>query len=1025
MKKIILILFLSIFAFTSDSIALDGVDSLISPGDLATPHAKYEGITQCTKCHRVGGGIPDSTCLDCHDKLAKKIKEKKGPHAKYTDQCVKCHSDHKGRKYKMIIIEENKFDHNRTDYPLKDKHQEVKCNKCHKTEGIYTGLKQDCLSCHKDEHKAQLSNECSKCHNIKGWKDLGRFDHNIASTYALKGKHIDVKCAKCHVNKLYKPIKSKNCTDCHKDEHNKQFVGKTCEACHTVADWKKTSFDHNSPSYSYKLEGKHLKTPCDKCHKQGKYKPIEHKKCLDCHKDEHKNQFVGKTCESCHTVADWKKTSFDHNDPQYNGYKLEGKHLKTPCDKCHAQGKYKPIEHKKCLDCHKDEHKNQFVGKTCESCHTVTDWKKTAFDHNSPQYNGYKLEGKHLKTPCDKCHTQGKYKPIDHKKCLDCHKDEHNKQFAGKTCESCHTVTDWKKTSFDHNSPPYNGYKLEGKHLKTPCDKCHIKGKYKPIEHKKCLDCHKDEHKNQFAGKTCESCHTVADWKKTSFEHNSPSYSGYKLEGKHIKTPCDKCHTEGKYKPLTTVCQNCHQNDDVHKKELGEVCKNCHVAAGWKPSTLNHNQQTKFPLIGAHKSTDCSKCHKTKSYKTNNQKCVDCHNDVHKGKFKGECTSCHTQSDWNPRNFDHKQKTGYELTGVHNSLICQNCHTSKDNYKLASRYCNQCHTDMHQNQFGSIECSKCHTGNSWIATQFRHSSTRYPLQGAHRVAECSACHKNRVYRNTTQTCYNCHQSGYSSAPLHVQNNYGRDCLQCHDRNYASWTFRHQALNSNCSSCHLSLRPASHVSNPSNYPTTCELCHRYPTWNSINHTSMTTGCSSCHLSSRPASHVSNPSTYSTSCELCHRYPTWTFNHSSVSGSCSSCHLSSRPSSHVSNPSTYSTTCELCHNYPTWTFNHSSVSTSCSSCHSSTAPSAHNTYSSRFGSSCQSCHHYPSWLPASFVHSFSSFPTNHKGASTCSDCHASQNYGNKGGCIECHNSRGAEVHKTNSNSGCLNCHPTGHE
>jgi uncharacterized paraquat-inducible protein A len=141
--------------------------------------------------------------------------------------------------------------------------------------------------------------------------------------------------------------------------------------------------------------------------------------------------------------------------------------------------------------------------------------------------------------------------------------------------------------------------------------------------------------------------------------------------------------------------------------------------------------------------------------------------------------------------------------------------------------------------------------------------------------------------------------------------------------------------------------------------------------------------------------------------------------------SSCHLNystpAKPASHTTNNWT---TCETCHKSTTaWTFSHSGITSNCSLCHAGNYPAAHNTYKTRFSTICENCHTYPLWTSATFNHSFTSFPTRHKGFSACSDCHSSKNYGNKGGCIECHTREGAKVHNTNQNSGCLSCHPRG--
>ena len=912
----------------SNAHAQEGIGSLISPGKLTSPHADYEGLRNCTQCHALGGGIPDSKCLDCHDKLAARIVKKEGVHAKFSDPCIKCHTDHKGRGFKITELDEKEFDHDDSGYPLEDKHSVVDCNKCHKKSGIYTGLSQDCTSCHKDPHKNELGKDCIRCHNIKGWESIEKFNHDRDSKYTLTGKHVEVKCSECHVKNRYKIQKFEECLTCHKDPH----------------------------------------------------------------KDKPK-------CKECHTTDSWKKVKIDHDKTKYP---LTGKHTDVSCDKCHQKGQLKGIPYKTC--------------------------------NNSA-----------------------------------CHDDPHKKQFTDKTCEICHTTKEWKPSLFDHDSPKYPGYKLEGKHSKVACDKCHVKGRYKPLNTKSCntSDCHNDIHKGQFKDQTCEKCHTVKGWSPSLFEHNAAEYKGYKLDGKHLRVDCAKCHISGKYKPVSSNCFDCHEKDDTHKKELGKNCEKCHNTSEWEKYTLDHNKQTKFPLIGKHKDTRCDKCHEKNRYKTKAEKCIDCHKDIHKGQFKEECSSCHTQTDWFPRKFDHKNKTGYELRGVHNDILCSSCHKTKDEYKGANRYCNQCHVDPHFNQFGAINCSQCHNERTWSPTQFDHSKTGYPLVGQHRRAECQDCHKNRTYRNTKSACIGCHLNKYNSAPNHVSGGYSQNCVKCHPSNTGSWAFAHKEK-TGCSNCHLSSRPASHINDTQKYSTTCENCHKSTTawtfshgtvttgcsschlndrpashtndtlkysmtcedchkttsaWIPVSHPSVTTGCSSCHVNDKPASHVNNPQKYPNTCENCHKSTAiWTIDHSTISTGCSDCHLSDRPSSHTSDTTKYTTTCENCHKYPTWTFSHTTLISGCSNCHLSKYPTAHNTYSTRFSTTCENCHKYPSWSTATFSHTFTAFPTNHKGASKCSDCHSNQNYGNKGGCTSCH---GDKHKKGYTNSQCLNCHPTGKE
>jgi len=1011
----------------TDALAQEGgVGSLISPGELTSPHTKYEGISNCTQCHSLGGGIPDSKCLDCHDKLAERIKTKQGVHAKYTDACIKCHTDHKGKGFKIVSLEKEKFDHGKTDYPLVDKHSKVECNKCHKKGDPYAGISQECLSCHKDPHKDKLGKDCERCHNIKGWKDLVKFNHERDSKYPLTGKHIEVKCEKCHINS----------------------------------------------KINFKVE--------------------KFEECLTCHKDPHKDK---PKCKECHTTESWKKVNTDHSKTKYP---LVDKHIDVKCDKCHKKSRLTGIPFKTCesSDCHNDPHKNQFEKQKCEECHNIKGWKPSLFEHNAPEYAGYKLEGKHIETKCEKCHVKGKYKPLNTK--------------------SCNTS-----------------------------------------------DCHNDVHKGQFKNQKCEACHTVKGWGPSLFEHNVAEYKGYKLEGKHIEVECKKCHVQGKYKPLSDRCYDCHEKDDTHKKELGNNCAKCHNTADWKKYVLDHNKQTKFPLIGKHKSTECEKCHKDKKYATKAEKCIDCHKDIHKGKFKEECSSCHTQNDWFPRKFNHKKESGIELKGVHNDIACNNCHKTKDVYKGANKFCDQCHQDPHLNQFGRVNCTQCHSEDTWNPTQFNHSKTGYPLIGKHRTAECQDCHRNRIYRNTTSACIGCHQSQYDSAASHLSKGYSKKCTDCHTNNFSSWVFKHTPATTNCSSCHINSRPLSHTTSLAKNTATCETCHNSTaSWSSHTHPAVSNNCNSCHINDKPQSHANNPAAYPTTCESCHTstnswssrkhttaatgcstchlnystpakpgnhntnnwvtcenchaFPNWSFLHTSVTSGCSICHLTystpAKPVSHAANNwtacetchkstsswafahptattgcstchATYSTpvkpaghatnnwtTCETCHKSTvSWAFTHTTATTGCSSCHatysnpvkpanhttnswtscenchkSTTAwtfshgtsttncSSCHATYSTpakpashttNNWTTCQNCH--KSTTTWAFTHPTTTFPLNHEGTnpSNCAACHPGGAYNNSGGCIECHTARGKKVHKTTLNSECLRCHPNG--
>src|SRR5258708_38123140 len=95
--------------------------------------------------------------------------------------CAACHREHKGRNANIMPLDEKKFDHKLTNFELKDKHKEVKCDKCHLPKKKHREAPLDCYGCHKkdDKHKGAQGEKSEKCHNAKEWKEKNSVvDHN-------------------------------------------------------------------------------------------------------------------------------------------------------------------------------------------------------------------------------------------------------------------------------------------------------------------------------------------------------------------------------------------------------------------------------------------------------------------------------------------------------------------------------------------------------------------------------------------------------------------------------------------------------------------------------------------------------------------------------------------------------------------------------------------------------------------------------------------------------------------------------
>ncbi len=501
--KISVIVVMLVFQFYS-------LSAQLSPGDLAGPHSRLEGISNCTLCHILGNKVSNDKCLGCHSEVKERITLRKGYHASSDvngKQCIVCHSDHNGKNFQLVRLDTATFDHNLTGYPLSVPHARKECKDCHNSKYIvnqkiktkkftFIGLGTECLNCHADYHQKTLSSSCLDCHNPDSFKPATKFNHSD-TRYPLLGKHKNVECVKCHAIETtggtkfqkFKGIVFTSCTDCHKDPHNNKF-GQNCSQCHSEESFKAVkvskNFDHNKTDF--KLVDKHLAVSCQACHKGKFTDPLKHDRCTDCHADYHKKQFVkGKVtpdCSQCHDVKGFKLFSYTIDQHKTAAFPLSGAHTAVPCTDCHRKQKdwnFRGIG-LNCNDCHQDIHKTfipekYYPDENCKKCHTENRWNEVTFDHS---VTAFKLTGAHSKADCMVCH----FKPDSGGKtiqkfsgtsmnCSDCHEDKHFKQFArdGATnCAECHDTDNWKASRFDHNT---TAFRLDGKHVNVPCAKCH------------------------------------------------------------------------------------------------------------------------------------------------------------------------------------------------------------------------------------------------------------------------------------------------------------------------------------------------------------------------------------------------------------------------------------------------------------------------------------------------------------------------------------------------------------------------
>jgi hypothetical protein len=308
------------------------------------PTERYEDAPEdCASCHRlndVHGGDFGQECADCHDPRGwKRISFEhardtrfplRGAHArlecaschrenvferKPAKDCVGCHrsdDEHKGRfgeKCDSCHTPERwkaeKFDHDRTEFPLRERHAQVECTSCHRGIPEQEDLPKKCDGCHAkdDVHAGQQGKNCASCHSESGWKGEVRFEHDL-TRFPLLGLHAVAPCEECHASARFQDAETA-CEKCHRDDDfHEGTLGRACEPCHNPNGWTFWRFDHANTEFP--LEGKHADQNCRACHSRPVASVEQSTSCGACHEqdDRHFGSY-GRECGRCHSPTAW------------------------------------------------------------------------------------------------------------------------------------------------------------------------------------------------------------------------------------------------------------------------------------------------------------------------------------------------------------------------------------------------------------------------------------------------------------------------------------------------------------------------------------------------------------------------------------------------------------------------------------------------------------------------------------------------------------------------------------------------
>ena len=111
-----------------------------------------------------------------------------------------------------------------------------------------------------------------------------------------------------------------------------------------------------------------------------------------------------------------------------------------------------------------------------------------------------------------------------------------------------------------------------------------------------------------------------------------------------------------------------------------------------------------------------------------------------------------------------------------------------------------------------------------------HSTTRFPLTGAHPRVDCARCHAGGRYTGTPTDCYSCHQANYAGTtnPNHQAAGFPTQCQTCHstsawrpatvDHSKTRFPLTGAHTRVDCARCHVGGRYTG-------TPTDCYSCHQ--------------------------------------------------------------------------------------------------------------------------------------------------------------------------------------------------------
>ena len=122
-------------------------------------------------------------------------------------------------------------------FPLTGKHTQANCTDCHTTQNSFTGLSQECSTCHLEPqiHAGFFGLQCQSCHTTDAWQPAQLLQHGFPLSHGNEEESST--CQTCHPANYT----TYTCYNCHahnqagiEKEHREEGISQfaNCMECH-------------------------------------------------------------------------------------------------------------------------------------------------------------------------------------------------------------------------------------------------------------------------------------------------------------------------------------------------------------------------------------------------------------------------------------------------------------------------------------------------------------------------------------------------------------------------------------------------------------------------------------------------------------------------------------------------------------------------------------------------------------------------------------------------------------------------